>query len=292
MSHEQPPAARLRAAHRRHARSPRRLAGPSLDQQLPRVIGCYRCVERSDAALVGRQLAARRKLQVGDQLTVGEISVYVAGTFASEFPAEEDLIYCQLPFLQLRQGRSGAGVVTQLEVHLAPTADPDGVAREIDAHLRSGPVATTTRRKGAFQAGTIADLVDLIGYAHWLGVACVLLVLSLVATTTVMSVQDRIREHAVLQTLGMRPLRLMRIIVTESAAVCLLGGVLGTVAAWFALHISNLSVGTEGVAIVIRPSMTIAGLGLVTSIAVGILAGVIPAWQAARAAIVPALRHV
>lgn len=51
----------------------------------------------------------------------------------------------------------------------------------------------------AFRVKTLSDLVDLIGFAHWLGYAFVALVLLLVATTTVMCAQDRIWEFAVLQ---------------------------------------------------------------------------------------------
>ena len=107
-------------------------------------------------------------------------------------------------------------MVTQHEVMLTADANPDQVARTIDQRLRAGPVATTTRRKGAFQASTLSDLVDLIGFAHWLGFACVGLVLALVATTTVMSVQDRIKEYAILQTIGVRPFRAWRLVQAES----------------------------------------------------------------------------
>jgi putative ABC transport system permease protein len=151
---------------------------------------------RHDAALVGRNVAQRRKLTVGDQFSIGEISVKVAGVFGSSIAAEDNLIYTNLEFLQYTRGLNAAGLVTQHEVHLTDDAEPDALARAIDEALRAGPVATTTRRKGAFQTSTLSDLVDLIGFAHWLGYACVALVLSLVATTTVMSVQDRVREHA------------------------------------------------------------------------------------------------
>src|SRR5690606_9309329 len=103
-------------------------------------------------------------------------------------------------------------LVTLHEVRLVENANADAVAARIDEQLRSGPVATTTRRKGAFQASTLSDLAGLIGFAHWLGYACVGLVLSLVATTTLMSVQDRTQEHAVLQTLGVRPGRVFRLV--------------------------------------------------------------------------------
>ena len=48
--------------------------------------------------------------------------------------------------------------------------------------------------------------------------------------------------------------------------------------------------GAEGVAIGFEPSWRLAGVGLALSLIVGVLAGCIPAWQAARAHIVTALR--
>lgn len=247
--------------------------------------------KRTDAAVVGRQFARRRQVRLGDQLTFGSMSVHVAGIFESDSSAEEDLIYSHLLFLQLAESQAGAGLVTQLEVSLNENADPDGVAKQIDQVLRTGLVPTTTRRKGAFQTATISDLVDLIGYAYWLGLACVGLVLSLVATTTVMSVQDRVQEHAVLQTLGVRPGRVMRLILAESTLLCFWGGVLGVALAWSILSWGNFSVGAEGVAITLRPStvMILSGLGI--SLVLGSLAGFIPAYQATRTHLVSALRQ-
>lgn len=246
---------------------------------------------RRDAALVGRNVAQRRSLSVGSQFSIGDMSVKVAGVFASAVPSEENLIYTSLPFLQYTQGLEAAGVVTQHEVLLTDDADPDAVARTIDESLRGGPVATTTRRKGAFQASTLSDLVDLIGFAHWLGYACVALVLSLVATTTVMAVQDRIREHAVLQTLGVRPARVFRLVIAESLLMCLIGGLLGTGGALAVLAWSGLAVGAEGATIAFRPSPSLGVTGLLVALGVGMLAGLLPAWQAARTEIVAALRQ-
>ena len=248
-------------------------------------------VSRTDAAVVGRQFAQRRRVRLGDQLTFGSMSVHVAGIFESDSSAEEDLIYCHLLFLQLAESQTAAGLVTQLEVGLDPSAEPDRVAKQIDEKLRTGLVPTTTRRKGAFQTATISDLVDLIGYAYWLGLACVGLVLSLVATTTVMSVQDRVQEHAVLQTLGVRPGRVMRLILAESTLLCFWGGVLGVAWAWAILSWGNFSVGAEAVAITLRPSAAMIASGLGISVLLGSVAGIIPAYQATRTNLVMALRQ-
>lgn len=116
------------------------------------------------------------------------------------------------------------------------------------------------------------------------------MVLGLVATTTVMEGQDRIREHAVLQTMGFMGWRIFAFVVGESLIVSLFGGMLGTGAALGILQMLSLALGTEGILIAFRPSISLALTGLMASSVLGLLAGIPPAWQAARAEIVPALR--
>lgn len=246
---------------------------------------------RRDAAIVGRNVAQRRGLSVGDQFSIGEISVHVAGIFSSQVASEENLIYTSLEFLQYTRELDSAGLVTQLEVIINGSADPDQVAKAIDQTLKAGPVATKTRRKGAFQASTLSDLVDLIGFAHWLGYACVVLVLSLVAMTTVMSVQDRIKEYAVLQTIGVRPLRTMRLVLSESTLLCVSGGIVGTALALIVLTFGGFAIGAEGATISFRPSIGLFFSGLVISAVVGIVGGFLPAIQAATVPIVNALKQ-
>jgi putative ABC transport system permease protein len=156
--------------------------------------------------------------------------------------------------------------------------------------FKGGPVESDTRPKGVFQTKSLGDLTQLIGLAHYLGYACVALVLALVATTTVMSVQDRIQEHAVLQTLGFTGTRVFQLVVSESTLLSLAGGIAGVAAAMLVLQLSHLSVGAEAVAIAFRPSWSLAATGLVVAAFVGILAGVAPGWHAARTNIVAALR--
>lgn len=253
-----------------------------------------------DAALVGRALIARReqdptigqKLNVGDKLSVGDVTVTIAGIYTSENRAEEDYVYCHLDFLQRTRGVDLVGTVTQHEVFLSPAADPQQVASAIDARFRSAPVATDTRTKGAFQASSLEDLIELIELSHYLAYACLGLMTLLLATTTLMGVEDRIREHAVLQTLGVSGPRVFRLVLTESTLISFLGGILGVVAATAVLAAGSLSVGAEAVSIAFTPSTAMAMQGVIVSAVIGMLAGVAPAWRAATADIVTALRNV
>jgi putative ABC transport system permease protein len=244
---------------------------------------------RRDAALVGQALARRRGLNVGQRFSIGEVTVTVAGIFAAT-AAEENFLYTQLEFLQRTRGLNSVGTVTQLEVHLSDGADPSAVARSIDQEFRGGPIQTDTRTKGVFEANAVGDLAALIGFTAYLGYACVGLVLALVATTAVMAVQDRVREHAVLQTLGFSGRRIFGLVLAETLLVSLLGGLLGIGLALAALAWGGMAVGTEGVTIAFRPSLSLVASGLGVVAAVGALAGLVPGWQAARAEIVASLR--
>ena len=243
-----------------------------------------------DAAVVGRAVASRRGIRVGDKFSIGDLSVQVAGIFTSDDPAEENYIYSHLEFLQRGKDVNRVGTVTQHEILLNNGVDAVAKCGEIDDIFRGGPVETDTRPKGVFQAKSLGDLTQLIGLAHYLGYACVGLVLALVATTTVMSVQDRVKEHAVLQTLGFTGLRVFQLVVSESMILSVVGGMLGVGAAMLILAISHLSVGAEAVTIAFQPSWNLALKGILVSAVVGILAGLAPGLHAARAEIVPALR--
>ncbi|MEX0614069.1 MAG: ABC transporter permease [Pirellulales bacterium] len=246
--------------------------------------------QHQDAAVVGRAVASRRGLKPGDKFSIGDLTVQVAGIFTSNDPAEENYIYSHLDFLQRGKDEDLVGTVTQHEVLLDAGVDTIAKSAEIDALFRGGPVETDTRPKGVFQTKSLGDLTQLISLAHYLGYACVGLVLAIVATTTVMSIQDRIREHAVLQTLGFTGSRVFQLVVGESAILSFAGGILGVGTAMLVLAMSHLSVGAEAVTIAFRPSWTVAATGLVVSAVLGILAGLGPGWHAARADIVPALR--
>ena len=246
--------------------------------------------QHQDSAVVGRAVASRRNLKTGDKFSIGAITVQVAGVFKSNDPAEENYIYSHLDFLQRSKSEDLVGTVTQHEILLESGIDVTAKGEEIDDLFRGGPVETDTRPKGVFQAKSLGDLTELIGLAHYLGYACVGLVLALVATTTVMSVQDRVKEHAVLQTLGFTGPRVFRLVLSESTLLSVAGGLVGVSAAMLVLQWSHLSVGAEAVTIAFRPSWSLAATGIIVSAIVGFLAGLAPGWHAARAEIVAALR--
>lgn len=244
-----------------------------------------------DGALIGQAVARRRNLSIGQRFSIGQVTITVTGIFTAKNAAEENFIYTHLDFLQYTRGLNAVGTVTEFEVLLNDDADPDTVARAIDDRYRGGPIQTDTRTKGVFEARAVGDLAEMIHFTNYLGYACVILVLCLVATTTVMAVQDRVREHALLQTLGFSGTRIFGLVMSESLLVTFAGGILGIGAALIVLAWSHLAVGTQGVTIAFMPSIGLALTGVIVTVFIGVFGGVVPAWQASRADIVSSLRY-
>ena len=243
---------------------------------------------RSDAALVGQTFAQRRALQTGDQFEAVGVNVYVAGIIKSNEAQDNNVAYVHLPFLQ-QASKIGLGTVTQFNVKVDSAELLDPVAKKIDATFRSDSQPTVTRPEKAFFAETAKQMIELIGFTHWLGLGAVAAVLGLVANAVLLIVRGRIKETAVLQTLGFSRFQIGCLITCEGLLLGLLGGVFGVVSAILFLHWQSFTLGNEGLTLAITPSITVLFNGLLVALVLGFTASLYPAWRASRQPLVESL---
>lgn len=246
---------------------------------------------RSDAALLGETLAARRGLKVGDQFDAAGITAYVAGIIQSDQPQDQNVAYVHLDFLQ-QQTDKKLGTVTQFNVKVDDPANLERVSADIDALFTSAEQPTTTRSEKAFVAQVASDMIELIGFTRYLGWGCLIAVLALVGNAIVLSVQDRVKEHAILQTLGYSGSLIGRLIVTEAVVLGVLGGLVGAAGALLTIRLTRVSFSIDGLSIPIHANASLLGMGLLIAVTLGVLAGLVPAIQAARRPIATCFRAV
>lgn len=244
---------------------------------------------RSDAALVGRTFAQRRRLAVGDRFDAAGITVTIAGIIRSEAVQDNNVAYVHLDFLQ-QASRTGLGVVTQFNVKVAPGSDPDEVAKAIDERFASDSQPTSTRPEKAFFAQTARELVELVGFTRWLGLGAVASVLGLVGNSVLLVVRGRVRENAVLQTLGYPGRAIGWLVAAEGIVLGLGGGLVGVLGAGLFLRWQSFTVGNEGLTLAFVPGPDVIARGVVIALALGLVASLYPAWKAARETIVRSLR--
>ena len=241
--------------------------------------------KRGDGALLGEVFAQRRGLKPGDRFDGAGVTVTVAGILRSPFPQDNNVAYVKLPFLQ-RASKAGLGVVTQFNVRVNSSQDLKPVAKAIDERFHSDAQPTDTRPEKAFFAETAAELIELIGFTRWLGIGAVLAVTALVANALLLVVRGRVKENAVLRTLGYPGRAIGCLVIGEGGMLGLAGGVAGVGLSAAFLRWQSFTMGNEGQTLAIQPDAAVIITGIVAALVLGIFASLWPAWQAVMQPIV------
>jgi putative ABC transport system permease protein len=155
-------------------------------------------------------------------------------------------------------------------------------ARAIDHMFHGTPVPTKS------------DFINTLGSvkAFILSICGAVLFTTLLvcANTMAMSIRERTREVAVLRTLGFTRGSILKLLLSESIAISVIGGLIGVALASGAI----LFMAQPGIGLPVSMHMTAstAAVAMVVAALVGLVSGLIPSYRASNLGIVDALRHI
>jgi putative ABC transport system permease protein len=175
---------------------------------------------------------------------------------------------------------------------IASADDVGRVSRQIDDMFRNSPLQTKTESEKAFQLGFVASLGNIKAFILGICGAVVFTIMLVSANTMAMSVRSRTREVAVLKTLGFTRQRVLSIFMSESVALAVAGGVLGILMAVPVIYYLTRGFIALGVPLSMKVNVPTAGLSLLVALALGLVSGYLPAFNASRINIVDGLRHI
>jgi len=163
-------------------------------------------------------------------------------------------------------------------------------AHAIDDMFHATPVPTKSESEQAFKLDFINTLGSVKVFILTICGAVLFTTLLVCANTMAMSIRERTREVAVLRTLGFTRGRILKLLLGESVAIALIGGVLGILLATGAV----LFMAQPGIGLPVSMKMTTntALFVLLVAALVGVISGVIPSYRASNLGIVDALRHI
>jgi putative ABC transport system permease protein len=163
-------------------------------------------------------------------------------------------------------------------------------AHAIDDMFHGSPVPTKSESEQAFKLDFINTLGSVKAFILSICGAVVFTTLLVCANTMAMSIRERTREVAVLRTLGFTRENILKLLLSESIAISLVGGLIGIALATVAI----LFVARPGIGLPVSLHMTAATAAVVMAVAllVGLLSGVIPSYRASNLGIVDALRYI
>jgi len=233
--------------------------------------------------IIGRVAAESLNKRVGQTLRIFNASFRIVGIYETGVPFEEGGGVISLRDAQALFGQPHK--VSFLGIRLEDPHQAEAIARAIEARFPEVAVS---------QASEFSeDVVDLQATrsSTWAIAFLALLVGGAgMMNTMVMSVLERTREIGVLRALGWRKVRVLWMILRESLALSVLGGVVGLAAGVALIGLLNVLPVMAGW-VRARFSLGLFGQALITALALGAIGGTYPAWRASRMRPVEALRY-
>jgi putative ABC transport system permease protein len=259
-------------------------------------------VRYRDAALVGEQTLRRYGWSVGDRIalasalwaTRAELEIVGAlpgqpGVWLQDAHLEEalrarggaGLPWNSLVWLQLADpGPSGSPPAAE-----QPTSPAARLEQAVEAIGRELGVPLAVQSERSFYGRLLTDLRELAAMLELVGVLVAVCVALVAVSSISLGVHDRARELATLRALGWSRRRVLAVVLGESAFIALAGGAGGVLGAVALVELARRAGRADvalGMLAAVRIDSATAAVALGATALVGSLAGVLPAWSAAR----------
>lgn len=251
------------------------------------------------AVIVAGPAALQYGWKVGDRITLESVippylrlefhvvKVWDAATFPMVVYFRRDYLADSLS----AAGLSGATCNT-FWVKCRGTQALRALQREIDALFANSPDETQTDDENAFLAGFIQAIGDLPSLARSMALVVVLIIALVAGNTMMMSFRERLRELATFKAIGFQARRVFFIVLSESLSLALVGSLLGVSSVCTTLMLVPKEYLTYGAFAPPRVSWLAVGGSLTIGLAVGLAAGLWPAYRALRLPTAGTLRRV
>jgi putative ABC transport system permease protein len=252
-------------------------------------------LEDREGAIAGSGIAKRFGWKVGDRIPIkgaiypGDWEFNIRGIYTGSRD-NDDLTQFWFHYKYLDERRQyGKGLVGWYTVKLDTPDDGTRVVKTVDTMFANSPYETKTETEKALasdfakQFGNIGFLISAIG-------SVVFFTLLLVTGNTMaIAVRERIGELAVLKAVGFNDRFVLFLVLGESLLIAAIGGAIGLALCKLMTLGGDPTHGFLPFFYLPAP-MILVGFGV--ALAVGVLAGILPATSAMRLRVVDALRRV
>ena len=248
-------------------------------------------------AIVGVDLARRFGWKIGDRIPIigtiwqpkqGQVWDFnIVGMYDGDQGVDKTQMFFRYDYLNENRAQ-GDGLVGWYVVKIADPSQAQQMGAKFDSMFANSSAETKTTTEKGFVDGFAKQVGDIGSIMIAILVAVLFTMLLVAANTMAQSVRERTSEMGVLKTLGFSNSAIMTLVLSESVLIALLGGGLGLAVSWLIVQQGDPTNGM--LPIFILPTRDVL-VGAVMVVALGVVAGMLPAVNAMQLKITDALRR-
>ena len=247
-------------------------------------------------AIVGEDLVKRFHWKVGDRVPIkgtifpGTWEFNIDGIYKGSRPQDDTTqFWFRYKYLEERENPYWKGLIGWYTVRIDNPDNATRVAAAIDDTFANSPWETKTETEKAFAAGFVKQAGNIEFLLLSIGGVVFFTLLLVTGNTMAIAVRERMRELAVLKAVGFSDGFVLSLVLGESLLLAAIGGGLGLALCKLFTLRGDPTGGLLPYFYLALPALI---LGLLAALAVGLAAGILPAWSAMRLRVVDALRRV
>jgi len=252
-------------------------------------------------AIIGDVLARKLRCKVGDEVTVtssrfGDVSFTIDGIYrVSGKTMERTNLVFQWEYFNAMLPDQQREQVALIFTQVSDPKRASEIGSAIDRVLGERDVATLTMSERSFGLALLGGVTAILSAVDVASLVIVVLMMLIMGNTIAMGVQERTREQGALRALGFRAYHVGGLVVAESATLGLLSGLLGLTVSYLLVELFVGRWLEENVGDLVpyfRVSAPLLVGTLLLSTALGVVAGLLPAYRASKLSVIDALRQL
>jgi putative ABC transport system permease protein len=252
-------------------------------------------IREKTSAIIGKRLVEVFGWKLGQDVTLqgtifpGDWTFTIRGIYTpTDAVLNDDMMLFHHDYFDERLGRPG--IAGWYVIRIDDANQAAAIAKGIDDQFKNSNAATKTGTEQAFNASFATMWGNVSLLMGTIGMAVVFAILLVTANAMMMSARERIREVAVLKTIGFSDRTLFGLVMVEAGCIALVGALLGLGGAKLLYKSTNFNAGG------FLPGFDVTNgtllLGAAVALGLMLASGLVPGLQAARLPVVQALRRV
>jgi putative ABC transport system permease protein len=249
-------------------------------------------------AIAGARTAERFHWKIGDRIPIKSTifgneawEFNLVGIYHGKRPQDDETqFWFQWDYFEEKVPERVKGNVGWYVLRVENPDESPRIAKAIDDEFANSPFETKTETESAFAAGWVKQFGNIQFLILCIGAVVFFTLLLVTGNTMAISVRERTSELAVFKAIGFSDRSVLFLVLTESLAIALIGGMAGLLLALAAVPVLTQRLSGMLPPLILSPMVL--GAGLVVAVLVGVVSGILPGIGAMRMRVVNALRRV